>query len=72
MKFSYKSVQIDVTPQVTATGFRARAKLQRAKVEGQDIAGEQHASDLGSCLTAQEAVDRARTWAIAFCDENWA
>lgn len=71
MRFHYKSASIDVTPAVTATGFRAQAKLKRESSEGDDIGEEIFDRDLGSYSTSAQAVERARQWAIAFCHEHW-
>jgi hypothetical protein len=71
MRFTYKSAHIDVTPAVTATGFKARAKMNRELSEGEDAGNEKYERDLGSFATSTEAVEYARRWAIDYCDANW-
>jgi hypothetical protein len=46
MQFTYKSAHIDVTPVVTATGFQARAKLNRELSEGDDPGDERYEGNL--------------------------
>ncbi len=70
MKFTYKSAHIDVTPAVTATGFKARAKMHRELSEGQDAGHQKYERDLVSFATSTEAVEYARSWAIDYCDAN--
>lgn len=71
MQFTYKSAHIDVTPVVTATGFKARAKMNRELSEGEDAGNEKYERDLGSFATSTEAVEYARRWAIDYCGANW-
>jgi hypothetical protein len=70
-RFSFKSADVDVTPAVTATGFQARAKLNRELSEGEDAGDKKYESDLGSFLTFDQAVAHAREWAIAYCKQHW-
>lgn len=71
MQFNYKSARIDVTPAVTATGFRARAKMSRVASEGTDAGDEKYERDLGSFSTSADATEHARQWAIEYCQEHW-
>jgi len=71
MQFHFNTARADVTPSVTATGFRAQANLQRESSEGDDIGDEKIERDLGSFSTSAEAVEHARKWAIAFCHDHW-
>lgn len=71
MQFHFKTTRIDVTPAVTATGFRAQAKLQHGSSEGDDIGDQKTERDLGSFSTSAEAVAHARRWAIASCHDHW-
>lgn len=71
MRFHYKTARIDVTPAVTATGFRAQAKLQRESSGGDDIGDEKIDRNLGSFSTSAEAVEHARKWAMTFCHDHW-
>jgi hypothetical protein len=70
MKFMYKSAHIDVTPAVTAIGFKARAKMNCELSEGEDAGDPKYERDLGIFATSTEAVEYARRWAIDYCDAN--
>ncbi len=67
---SVQKANIDASPQVTATGFRARVRLKRI-VADETRAQEKFAPDLGVFPTSDEAVDCARRWATAYYDEHW-
>jgi hypothetical protein len=51
MQFTYKSALVDVTPAVTATGFKARAKMNRELSEGEDAGNKKYEQTRG-CATA--------------------
>ncbi len=61
---------IDASPQVTATGFRARARMKRV-VADENREDEKYASDLGIFPTSDEAVEYARGWATDYYDRHW-
>jgi len=67
----YKTAHIDVTPRVTATGFQAQARMLRDMREGLENGDETFARDLGRFSTSGMAVEHARRWAVAYCDEHW-
>jgi hypothetical protein len=71
MQFTYKSAHIGVTPAITATGFQARAKLNRELSESDDPGDEKYERNLGSFAMSEQAVEHARRWAIDYCNANW-
>lgn len=66
MEFEYGGYRIDATP--LAEGGRYYA---RAKISTRDGSGEvKWSGDLGAFASDAQAAERARAWAIAWCDEN--
>jgi hypothetical protein len=70
VNFLYEKASIDASPQITATGFRARARLKRVGADDM-VEQEKYAPDLGIFSTSDEAVNCARQWAITYYDQHW-
>ncbi|RFU46424.1 hypothetical protein [Paraburkholderia sp. DHOC27] len=72
MQFDYRSFHINCAPRATDDGFVARASITRDPGEGERRGDAHQSGDLGTFPAKDTAIAYARSWAVQWCDENWA